>query len=98
MLERAVREARDAGAVVVVAGTTDELVTGFRGFVDDVRRSRAGVLLSPQSAADGDLLGVRLSRATGGDLVPGRGLLAVRGRTRPVQLAVPAGMARATGG
>jgi len=89
VLERAVREARDAGVVVVVAGTTDELVTGFRGFVVDVRKSRAGVLLSPQSAGDGDLLGVRLSRATGGDVVPGRGLLAVRGRVAPLQVALP---------
>ncbi|HWH27459.1 MAG TPA: FtsK/SpoIIIE domain-containing protein [Mycobacteriales bacterium] len=93
VLERAVRDARDAGAVVVVAGTTDDLVTGFRGFVVDVRRSRAGVLLSPQSPADGDLLGVRLSRSTGGDVVPGRGLLCVRGRAHAVQLAVPARMA-----
>jgi DNA segregation ATPase FtsK/SpoIIIE, S-DNA-T family len=91
VLERTVREARDAGALVVVAGTTDELVAGFRRFVADVRRSRCGVLLSPQWAADGDLLGVRLSRATGGDVLPGRGLLAVRGRVQPLQVALPGG-------
>jgi DNA segregation ATPase FtsK/SpoIIIE, S-DNA-T family len=89
VLERAVREARDAGLLVVVAGTTDELVTGYRGFVVDVRRSRAGVLLSPQSAGDGDLLGVRLSRAVGGEVLPGRGLLVSRGRAEPVQVALP---------
>jgi DNA segregation ATPase FtsK/SpoIIIE, S-DNA-T family len=89
VLERVVREARDVGVLVVVAGTTEELVTGFRGFVVDVRKARAGVLLSPRSAADGDLLGVRLSRATGGDVVPGRGLLAVGGRVQPLQVALP---------
>jgi S-DNA-T family DNA segregation ATPase FtsK/SpoIIIE len=89
VLEKAVREARDAGTVVVAAGTTEELVTGFRGFVVDLRRSRCGVLLSPQGAGDGDLLGVRLSRGTGGPVVPGRGLLAVRGAVSPVQLALP---------
>jgi S-DNA-T family DNA segregation ATPase FtsK/SpoIIIE len=93
VLERVARDARDAGVQLVVAGTTDQLVTGFRGFVVDVRRSRTGVLLSPQSAADGDLLGVRLSRATGGDVAPGRGLLVARGRAEPVQLAAAGGQA-----
>ncbi len=77
------------GTLVFVAGTTDELVTGYRGFVVDVRKGRTGLLLSPQSAADGDLLGVRLSRATGGPVVPGRGLLAVRGSVEPLQVALP---------
>lgn len=88
-LEKAVREARDAGTVVVVAGTTDELVTGYRGFVVDVRKSKAGLLLSPQGPGDGDLLGARLSRATGGDVQPGRGLLVLRGRVEPLQVAHP---------
>ncbi len=89
VLEKAVREARDAGTVLAVGGTTDELVTGYRGFVVDLRRWRAGLLLSPQSAGDGDLLGVRLSRSTGGEVRPGRGLLAVRGRVVPLQVALP---------
>ncbi|MBW3646899.1 MAG: FHA domain-containing protein [Actinobacteria bacterium] len=86
-LEQAVRRARDVGTIVLVAGTTDELVAGYRGFVLDLRRSRAGILLSPQSAGDGDLLGVRLSRTTGGDVRPGRGLLVRRGRVEPLQVA-----------
>jgi S-DNA-T family DNA segregation ATPase FtsK/SpoIIIE len=88
LLERAVREMRDSGTTVVAAGTTDDLVTGYRGFVVDLRRARSGLLLSPQSAADGDLLGVRLSRAIGGDVHPGRGLLCLRGVATPVQVAV----------
>ena len=89
VLERVVREARDRGSLVVAAGTTDDLVTGYRGFAVDLRRSRCGVLLSPQSPADGDLLGVRLSRAVGGEVQPGRGLLARRGRCEPLQVALP---------
>jgi S-DNA-T family DNA segregation ATPase FtsK/SpoIIIE len=89
VLEKAVREARDRGHVVVAAGTTDDLLAGFRGFVVELRRSRAGVLLAPQYAADGELLGVRLSRATGGAVVPGRGLLCLRGEVQPVQVALP---------
>ena len=89
VLEKAVREARDAGTVVVAAGTTDELVSGYRGFAVELRKAKAGVLLSPQGPRDGDLLGVRLSRSTGGDVQPGRGLLALRGRGEPLQVARP---------
>jgi S-DNA-T family DNA segregation ATPase FtsK/SpoIIIE len=87
VLERVVREMRDSNTMVIAAGTTDELVTGYRGFHVELRRARAGVLLSPQSAADGDLLGVRLSRSVGGPVHPGRGLLCTRGRTTPLQVA-----------
>ena len=54
----------------------------------DVRRSRSGLLLSPQSQGDGDLLGVRLPRnMVAGPL--GRGLLVVNGAVTPVQAALP---------
>jgi S-DNA-T family DNA segregation ATPase FtsK/SpoIIIE len=89
-LEKAVRQMRDTGTYVVAAGTTDELNTGYRGFVVELRRAKAGILLSPQSAADGDLLGVRLSRSVGGEIHPGRGLLAFRGAATPVQVAFTA--------
>jgi S-DNA-T family DNA segregation ATPase FtsK/SpoIIIE len=88
LLERAVREMRDTGSIVLVAGTTAELVTGYRGFVVDLRRSKTGVLLSPQGRGDGDLFGVRLSRAVGGEITPGRGLLCGLGKTVPIQLAL----------
>jgi S-DNA-T family DNA segregation ATPase FtsK/SpoIIIE len=89
-LEKAVRQMRDTGTYVVAAGTTDELNTGYRGFVVELRRAKAGILLSPQSAADGDLLGVRLSRSVGGEIHPGRGLLCFRGAATPVQVAIAA--------
>jgi S-DNA-T family DNA segregation ATPase FtsK/SpoIIIE len=87
LLEKAVRDMRDAGTLVVAAGNTDDLLTVYRGFVTELRRSRVGILLSPQSVADGDLLGVRLSRAVGGPVHPGRGLLCAGGKTLPLQVA-----------
>jgi S-DNA-T family DNA segregation ATPase FtsK/SpoIIIE len=87
LLEKAVRDMRDAGTLVVAAGNTDDLLTVYRGFVTELRRSRVGILLSPQSVADGDLLGVRLSRAVGGPVQPGRGLLCAGGKTLPLQVA-----------
>jgi S-DNA-T family DNA segregation ATPase FtsK/SpoIIIE len=90
VLDTAVRDARDAGTLVLAAGATDELVLGYRGFAVDLRKARTGLLLAPQGPADGDLLGVRLSRAVGGDAQPGRGLVVQRGRVTPVQVALPA--------
>jgi DNA segregation ATPase FtsK/SpoIIIE, S-DNA-T family len=88
------RTARDAGHVVVIAGTTDDLAVGFRGFVVDARRARSGLLLNPRGPFDGEVLGARLPRGTGtGDGAragPGRGLLVVRGAIIPVQVAIPA--------
>jgi S-DNA-T family DNA segregation ATPase FtsK/SpoIIIE len=87
-LGRLVRAARDADQAVVAAGTTGDLSSQYRGFVVDVRRSRSGLLLSPQSQGDGDLLGVRLPRnMVAGPL--GRGLLVVNGAVTPVQAALP---------
>jgi DNA segregation ATPase FtsK/SpoIIIE, S-DNA-T family len=87
-LGRVVRAARDADQAVVAAGTTGDLSTQYRGFVVDIRRSRSGLLLSPQSQGDGDLLGVRLPRnMVAGPL--GRGLLVQGGAVTPVQAALP---------
>ena len=88
LLDQVVRQARDCGTVLAVAGTTSELAAGYRGFVVPLRRSRSGLLLSPESAADGDLLGLRLPRSTGSPCRPGRGLLVQRGRVMGVQIAL----------
>lgn len=88
LLEDVIRDGRDRGVVVVAAGTTSELAGGYRGFVVAMRRLRSGLLLSPESAADGDLLNVRLPRSTGGRLHPGRGLLVDRDRVQAVQVAM----------
>ncbi|MGH8891190.1 MAG: FtsK/SpoIIIE domain-containing protein, partial [Acidothermaceae bacterium] len=89
-LDRFMRTARDCGHLVVIAGTTEDLAVGFRGFVVDARRSRTGLLLTPRSPLDGEALGVRLPRDTGSRLPPGRGLLISRGVANPLQVAIPA--------
>jgi len=72
-------------AGVVVAATTSTLLGGYRGIAGLGRVHRTGVLLRPESAADGDVLGVR---ALLDDRLPvGRGVLVVRGQQTPVQVA-----------
>jgi S-DNA-T family DNA segregation ATPase FtsK/SpoIIIE len=88
VLDRLMRTARDDGHVVVIAGTTEELSVGFRGFVVDARRARAGVVLCPRGPLDGELLG-RLRRGDCSPTPAGRGLLIVGGTTVALQVALP---------
>jgi DNA segregation ATPase FtsK/SpoIIIE, S-DNA-T family len=89
VLDRLTRTARDSGHLVVIAGNTEDLSVGFRGFVVDVRRARTGLLLAPRSPLDGEVLGVRLARKTGEALPVGRGQLIVRGVATQLQVALP---------
>jgi S-DNA-T family DNA segregation ATPase FtsK/SpoIIIE len=89
VLDRLMRAARDSGHLVVIAGTTEELSVGFRGFVVDVRRARTGLLLAPRGPLDGEVLGVRLPRNSGGAVPVGRGLLIARGVVTQLQVALP---------
>ena len=55
----------------------------------EAKKSRQGVLLSPQGSTDGDLIGVRIPRsAVGQPVQPGRGLLHL-GDSVPLTVAVP---------
>jgi DNA segregation ATPase FtsK/SpoIIIE, S-DNA-T family len=89
VLDRLMRSARDAGHVIALAGTTEDLSVGFRGFIVDARRSRTGLLLSPRGAFDGEVLGLRLPRGTGGTTPAGRGILVAQGSATPIQVALP---------
>jgi hypothetical protein len=87
-VEQILRSGRDGEHGVLIAGTTGDLATAYRGFVAETRKSRTGLLLSVQSPADGDLFSIRLPRgATGGP--PGRGLLVTSGAVTPIQAAIP---------
>jgi DNA segregation ATPase FtsK/SpoIIIE, S-DNA-T family len=97
VLDRLMRTARDSGHLVVIAGTTEELAVGFRGFVVDVRRARAGLLLAPRGPLDGEILGVRLPRHTGAAVPVGRGQLIVRGIVTQLQVALPTPIDRPRG-
>jgi S-DNA-T family DNA segregation ATPase FtsK/SpoIIIE len=87
------RTARDRRAALVVAGTTEELLGQFRGFLLDARRGQSGLLLWPGGPADGELFGRRLSAWAGGPRRPGRGLFFRRGTATQVQVPEPPGPA-----
>ena len=86
LLQQVLREGRDHGHVVLVGGTTGELAATFRGFTADARKSRSGLLLSPASHLDGELLGVRLARSAAFTGPAGRGLLVRSGTAQLVQV------------
>jgi DNA segregation ATPase FtsK/SpoIIIE, S-DNA-T family len=71
---------------VLAAGRADDVRGAYGHWLRVVRQSRAGVLLQPDLAADGDLLGVRLPRRLSVPLVPGRGFAVGSGRSALVQL------------
>jgi S-DNA-T family DNA segregation ATPase FtsK/SpoIIIE len=75
----------DGASAVVVAGSAADMGSCFRGLTVEARRGRTGLLLGRLSPVDGDLLGVRLPASRGGPA--GRGVLVVRGRVTPVQVA-----------
>jgi S-DNA-T family DNA segregation ATPase FtsK/SpoIIIE len=65
-----------AHRALILGGNADGLCAGLSGWQVEAKKSRQGMLLSPQSSTDADLLGVRLPRsAVGGPISPGRGLL-----------------------
>ncbi|MDW6064779.1 hypothetical protein SAZ11_51300 [Streptomyces sp. FXJ1.4098] len=51
---------RDRGQGLAVAATAETLTSAGIGWLGQVRRVRKGLLLSPQSPGEGDLLGVRV--------------------------------------
>ncbi|OFE18023.1 hypothetical protein BA895_12800 [Humibacillus sp. DSM 29435] len=74
-----------AEGVVVVAAETQRALGLFRGLVPEVSRDGCGILLSPASAADGDLLRVRVDVPS--ERRPGFGFVVVDGSCTPVQVA-----------
>jgi len=86
-LEVFARSARDRGAVLVAAATTEDLLANsYRGWLATLRRTRTGLLLNPSSHVDGEVFGLRLPRSVRGGSPPGRGLLVVRGESAPAQV------------
>ncbi|MGW6703707.1 FtsK/SpoIIIE domain-containing protein [Streptomyces sp. NPDC054956] len=83
-LEALLRKGADGGLGMLTAGTTDALSSQYRGFVVAARKSRNGLLLTPQTSQDGEIFGIRLPSNTGGGAA-GSGLLASGGSFVPVQ-------------
>ncbi|WP_306320763.1 MULTISPECIES: FtsK/SpoIIIE domain-containing protein [unclassified Streptomyces] len=74
--KRLIASGADRGIGIVVAGDEDDVCSGFSGWQVDLKKSRRGLLLSPQDTSSGDLVGIRLTRsAVGGPVNPGKGLL-----------------------
>jgi DNA segregation ATPase FtsK/SpoIIIE, S-DNA-T family len=86
-LERLIRLARDASWRVIAAVETSAARGIGNGWIRELRREGHGLLLQPDLAADGDLLGARLPRRVAAPLVPGRGFLVTRGSAELLQVA-----------
>ena len=67
---------RDTGSRMFVSGGIDELGGVYRGLPNDLKRARTGLILSPRSGQDGDVLNIRLPRSAAGVMPVGRGVLA----------------------
>ncbi|WP_282794180.1 FtsK/SpoIIIE domain-containing protein [Streptomyces sp. CC224B] len=88
-LEEALRRGMDGGLALIAAGAVDTLSAQYRGFVVAARRSRNGLLLSPQGSADGEMFNIRLSSNSGGGGPTGRGLFVRGGEAVPAQAVLP---------
>jgi S-DNA-T family DNA segregation ATPase FtsK/SpoIIIE len=73
-LRAIVAAGRDRGIGLAYAASAESLTQTFSGWMAEAKRSRQGVLLAPQSAVEGDLLGSRVppSMLRAG-VQPGRG-------------------------
>ncbi|MGI5197339.1 FtsK/SpoIIIE domain-containing protein [Streptomyces sp. CA-288835] len=87
-LEEVLRRGMDGGLGVIAAGAVDTLSSQYRGFVVQARRSRNGLLLSPQGTADGEMFNIRLPSNSGGGPT-GRGLFVQGGEAMPAQAVLP---------
>ena len=71
-LKRLQRTAADSGRAIVLGGDSSEIGSGFSGWQVDMK-GRQGVVITPQSATDGELIGVRIPRSSmGGPAQAGR--------------------------
>ncbi|GGV77850.1 cell division protein FtsK [Streptomyces griseoloalbus] len=83
-LETVVRKGADGGIGLIAAGSTDSLSGQYRGFAVEARKSRNGMLLTPQSPSEGELFGIRLPSNSGGGPA-GSGLYVAGGSFMPIQ-------------
>ncbi|MEV0599483.1 FtsK/SpoIIIE domain-containing protein [Streptomyces sp. NPDC050315] len=89
--KRLISTGADRGIGIVIAGDEDDVCSGFSGWQVDLKKSKRGLLLSPQDTSSGELIGVRLSRsAVGGPVTPGKGLLHL-GNGEAFTVTVPVG-------
>ncbi|HET8601665.1 MAG TPA: FtsK/SpoIIIE domain-containing protein [Segeticoccus sp.] len=87
LLDHLARQRR-TGALVAAAADPADVASRYRGLVAELRRTRSGVLLCTEAPTDGELLGIPRVPVDD-ERVPGRGLLAIRGRVTALQVALP---------
>ena len=82
--------AKNAPALVtlIVAVRSSAVRQAYGHWTRFVRASGTGILLLPDNAVDGDILGVRLPRSERLDPVPGRGYLVSNGEAHAIHVAV----------
>jgi S-DNA-T family DNA segregation ATPase FtsK/SpoIIIE len=78
---------RDHGLHILVAVPNHVAQRAYGGWLVQVVRDRQGVLLDPDTAMDGGILGARLPMRRTGVWPPGRGYLVRRGGVELVQIA-----------
>lgn len=88
-LRELLREQVSPRLVAVVAGPTEALKVELRGVVAEARKATAGLVFSPSSSFDGDLVGMRLPKPFVARMPPGRACLALRGDWLLVQVPAP---------
>ncbi len=76
---------------IIAAGTNEALQGGFNGWHVTLKRNRMGALLSPQSQADGEVLGIRLPKGVPSPrLTPGTAYLHMGdGRLQQIRVPLP---------
>lgn len=81
----------ELGTVVVLAGDAEGICSGFTGWQVEVKKARRGVLLSPRSHRQGELIGVKLPRSAAVEQVQlGTGILHLGdGSPTSVRMPVP---------
>jgi DNA segregation ATPase FtsK/SpoIIIE, S-DNA-T family len=89
VLENFIKDCRDTGSIVVAAATTDDLLLSrFRGWLAQARRTRTGMLLNPENNIAGEIFDLRLPRSLTGTWPPGRGMLVLAGQPTLAQVPV----------
>ena len=85
--EQVVRRGRDFGVRVLASGEPRAVASQYAGWLRELRKDGAGLLLEPNPEVDGDLLGARLPRYQAAAFPPGRGYLVGGGTLQLVHVA-----------
>lgn len=86
-LEELARQARDLPIRLIAATDTRWALRAYGGLVPELRKSKRGVLLTPEIELDGDLLGTRLRPPFESITGAGRGFLVQAGISELIQVA-----------